>query len=216
MVHIPIASDDQNDSGVADTLLKEVTRGESFYKVKGCNRFLKREYRLDPEKLRLYYLPTRKPWARVCGTSAYVDLADAVEVRRGWNTDRFKLIEAKVRKRFHSHKPYPASVQEERCFSIIFENKSKTVDLIAPSKDIRDIWMRQLTHFLDGVKCAQTQSSFEESIRQEFKKTCEGRSPQVLTLKESATLISKSLNVSLESKFIKEKFKVIVMLYVRV
>lgn len=71
--------------------LEFVKEGNFFYKVREPNRFYWRKYHVDIDNLRLHYIGGRKPI--ICSSSPFIELIDAIEVRKGWNTDRFKKLE---------------------------------------------------------------------------------------------------------------------------
>ncbi|KAG1703694.1 1-phosphatidylinositol 4,5-bisphosphate phosphodiesterase delta-4 [Nymphon striatum] len=72
-----------------------------------------------------------------------VDFSDIDDVRRGWKTDLFNVLQGKIRSkkdlRF-STKRSP-KVQESLCFSIILTDYS-TVDLIAETEDVLEHWIQ--------------------------------------------------------------------------
>lgn len=70
-----------------------VKRGDFFYKVRSPNKFYWRKYHVDLDNLRLHYMGGRKNFLCAFNSSPYIELIDAIEVRKGWNTDRFKKLE---------------------------------------------------------------------------------------------------------------------------
>lgn len=95
---------------------------------------------------------------------------EAIEVRKGWKTDNFYSIEKVVRDHWLAGQAYPRSVKEENCFSIIFPSESRTVDLIAPSKEMRNKWVKVIQHILSGAKKFSDENSNEETLKEAFYK----------------------------------------------
>lgn len=140
-----------------------------------------------------------------------MDLYDAVEVRSGWNTDRFNAIETKVRRRRLNAEHddvanvYPGFL-EEQCFSIVFENKSKTIDLIAPDKVVRNTWLKAIRHVTSACKSNEKSNEYDNWIADQFRKA-DANSNGSLTFKECSKLL-KSLNVEMSKSQLKVLFKV--------
>ena len=89
-----------------------------------------------------------------------VYIRDITDVRKGWKTDTFNNIAAKLDKK------YPDLVlkmymKEERCFSII-RNDEKSLDLLAPNEDSRDLFVRALDYLLEEQKNQHYEEVFEK------------------------------------------------------
>jgi len=88
-----------------------------------------------------------------------VDLENVSEVRTGWKSDTFNKIESKV-KRKAVLKKLPA-VDEEKCFSLVFENNTKTIDLVAPNKQTRDLWVKGIDYLVAQHKNQIRENQYE-------------------------------------------------------
>jgi len=67
-------------------------------------------------------------------------------VRRGWKTDIFNKIEARQERNItKARNNRRREVNEGCCFSIIYgERKDKTLDLVAPSQEIAEQWVKKI------------------------------------------------------------------------
>jgi hypothetical protein len=75
-----------------------------------------------------------------------VDLDNISEVRIGWKTDNFNKIESRIRRRLRLKKSL--NISQDSCFSLVFENRIETIDLVAPNNKIRDLWVRGLHYII--------------------------------------------------------------------
>lgn len=142
--------------------LESVKSGHFFYKVREPNRFYWRKYHVDYDNLRLHYMGGKKPY--LCSSPPYIELVDALEVRKGWNTDRFKKLETIIRKNFL--KKIPPIVLESHCFSIVFQDKAKTIDLVARSPEVRNTWFTALDHIIKQIIEPMNNASVESTASQ--------------------------------------------------
>ncbi|CAG2183571.1 unnamed protein product, partial [Oppiella nova] len=102
--------------------------------------------------MQLHYEPSIKSF--MCRDVPYIDLCDLSEVRKGWESDRFNVIDAKFRRKLHASigpKNLP-QLEEENCFSLVFDNGMKTEDLVAPNPEIRDTWVKGLSFLIASYK----------------------------------------------------------------
>ena len=132
---------------------------------------------------------------------------EAVEVRKGWKTDKFNAIETLVRNRWSAGQAYPRAVKEENCFSIIFPSKSRTMDLIAPSKEIRNKWFKAIQHILSGAKSAKAsdENSNEETLKEAFHRFDLDKKGS-LNLNQVALLLE-SINITISEAHLETLFK---------
>lgn len=138
-----------------------------------------------------------------------MDLSDAVEARRGRNSDRFNVIETKIRKLIDGgllENPQQYFPQEEKCFSIIFENKSKTIDLVADDKRTRNIWLRAVNYLIASWNNVDKEFAYDAWVKEQFKKA-DKKGNGSLTFKECQALI-KSLNIAMDKQQLKTLFHV--------
>ncbi len=75
-----------------------------------------------------------------------MDLDNISEVRIGWKTDNFNKIESRIRRSLHIKKSLNFS--QDNCFSLVFENRTETIDLVAPSNKTRDLWVQALDYII--------------------------------------------------------------------
>ncbi|KAI1289343.1 1-phosphatidylinositol 4,5-bisphosphate phosphodiesterase delta-1 [Halotydeus destructor] len=186
-----------------DKAIEKVVAGDNFFKVRGVNRYFDRKYRIDLNTSRLYYSPSIKRF--FCGPrEPFVDLSDAVEVRKGRNSDRFNSVETKIRKLAHSgtiENPADIFPQEEKCFSVVFANKSKTVDLVADSKLTRTLWLTALEHIIEKNKC---RTKVGHWLFELFTKADKDKSG-LLNFKECKKMIN-GLNIKLDDDHLRSRF----------
>jgi hypothetical protein len=85
------------------------------------------------------------------------------EVRKGWNSDRFNVIESRFRRKLHASiqpKNLP-DLRQENCFSLAFDNGTDTVDLVAQNYNVRDLWVKGLSYLVATCKNQQRENEYE-------------------------------------------------------
>lgn len=100
-----------------------------------------------------------------------VDLVNVDEIRPGCTSDRFvrKIVGQKARN-FLSLKHSNPEIQEDICLSLIYMNNAGTLDLIAPTRNIRDVWVEGLAYLLKTCKLKRKRSDLDEWLKIEFKR----------------------------------------------
>ncbi|XP_054715280.1 1-phosphatidylinositol 4,5-bisphosphate phosphodiesterase eta-2-like [Uloborus diversus] len=162
-------------------ILRGMSMGTVMYKVRTPDRWYRRKYRVDLQNLRLSYSPSSKSafWrgSTACVGCAsvesnVVDLFNLEEVRKGWNSDVFNKLEAKMRKKLQStlHPHLRSRLKEENCFSLIFGPGGGVVDLIAPNEPARDAWVRGISYLIAGCKHVQAQHDHDRWLREQVRK----------------------------------------------
>ena len=84
-----------------------------------------------------------------------VQLSSVNEIRTGWKTDVFNNMIAQ--------RNIP-ECDECRCFSIVYKNNSKTLDLMASNELARDTWVRGLQTLIDRAKGATAEDVYVELV----------------------------------------------------
>lgn len=117
------------------------------------------------------------------------------------------------------YKNIPPVVSESCCFSIVFQNKAKTIDLVAPSKEARNTWSSALDHIIktyvtpyDSIT-SNDSSEIHSFLRKLFDLVDEKKNGY-LTVKQVKDLLSRlsvqeeisSSNSALKSKTTKYSF----------
>lgn len=213
-------ADDGDDAEAQDIeiILNQLREGDKFYKVLSKDKCLRRRYHVDVEERRLYYFPTKKI---SCRGSPVVDLSNAVDVKKGWTTDRFKHCETRARREFHhpenkrQHSGGIETWREEQCFSIIFPALSKTIDLVAENKYKRNCWIRGLQYVILNNKSNKEQSlesyqkagHYDSFIQRKFMKA-DANGNGTLSLEE-IKLIFLSLSLFIDIPTLREKVQAI-------
>jgi hypothetical protein len=80
-------------------------------------------------------------------------LATINEIRKGWRTDTFNKVIADESMK---------SDDEGRCFSIIYKNNAKSLDLMAQSEEIRDAWVKGLQLLADQIHGSNRESVYDQ------------------------------------------------------
>jgi hypothetical protein len=52
-------------------------------------------------------------------------------------------------------------LKEEHCFSIMFEDVTETLDLVAPNENSRDLWVKGLRYLVAVCKNFQKENEYE-------------------------------------------------------
>jgi hypothetical protein len=86
---------------------------------------------------------------------------DIVDVRKGWKTDTFNKIERTVSKKQGRSPGRKPAVDEARCFSIVHGRNKQSLDLVAPTAELADVWVRGLQHLVTVLHGLQQEERFE-------------------------------------------------------
>ena len=84
-----------------------------------------------------------------------------MDVRKGWKTDTFNKIERTVNKKKSKAPGRKSLVDEEACFSVIHGRSKQSLDLVAPSADVADLWVRGLRHLITVLHGLKQEERFE-------------------------------------------------------
>ena len=132
------------------------------------------------------------------------DLANVVEVRKGFSTDTLNEAQRKAkvdRKRQKYFFP-------ENTFSIVFDHRNNqeytSLDLVCPNEATRDIWFNVLEELIESMKEVEYQKEYEMYLRRIFNEADISKNG-FLFLNEF-TLLLKQLNIDLDEDDVKKVF----------
>lgn len=110
-----------------DTFLKQMKNGTEFIKVSCGKRrtsVKKRIFQVTENEMYLQYSPSSKEMKDL-----QVEIEDIQEVRAGRNTDRFRDM---------------TKYRDDHSFSIIVNGETRILNLVAPNKDLANLWIKGL------------------------------------------------------------------------
>lgn len=125
-----------------------------------------------------------------------IDIANIVEVRRGFATDTFNVVEKKA----HTFKALATCLKAENCFSLIFDSHYRTpsLDLVAEDQKVCNSWVTNLSRIINATKSIEIQKDYELYLRNQFHTADENHNGN-LTLNEFSGLLQQ-LNINLTEK----------------
>ncbi|XP_059082228.1 1-phosphatidylinositol 4,5-bisphosphate phosphodiesterase eta-2-like isoform X1 [Tigriopus californicus] len=125
-----------------------------------------------------------------------IDIANIVEVRRGFATDTFNVVEKKA----HTFKALATCLKAENCFSLIFDSHYRTpsLDLVAEDQKICNSWVANISRIINATKSIEIQKDYELYLRNQFHTADENHNGN-LTLNEFSGLLQQ-LNINLTEK----------------
>lgn len=88
-----------------------------------------------------------------------MELNDISEVRIGWKSDNFNKIESRIQRRLKIKK-FP-DINEDNCFSLVFENSTENIDLVAPDCKTRDLWVKGIDYLIAANNSQKKENRFE-------------------------------------------------------
>ncbi|CAG0889393.1 unnamed protein product [Darwinula stevensoni] len=197
-------------------VLKELERGSYMHKIKPDGTWNGRRFRISLPDLQFTYKPSFKgcscsasTWRlqRVTSNVDYrivyhnaVDIHDMQEVRRGWKTDSFNKVAARMQRGVRV--PHP--IEEKTCFSVIHGKQGKSLDVVAPSDRIRDQWVTGLQFLIEKIQCEEMEAKHDRWLRKQFEAADENKSGR-LNFDEVCQLVQQ-LNIDMDKKEIKLLF----------
>jgi len=202
--------------------LKELETGDYIWKVRKKKlrgvQWYRRKFRIDYHRLYLHYLPGDNPITKRLYKNApkkmfRIDLADIVDVRKGFSTDIFN--EAQRQASGQSDKF--GKMVPENCLSIIFDHRSRgiktrdgkpkveTLDLVCCNETIRDRWFDAIDQLIESMKEVEYQKEYEMYLRDQFMAADKSKNG-FLFLNEFAALL-KQLNINMEEEEIEKVFE---------
>ena len=136
-----------------------------------------------------------------------IDLADVVEVRKGFSTDTFNEVQKMTKTTSKKNK----FLNPENCLSIIFDHRSKgksesgyTLDLVCSDEEIRNKWFDAFDQLLESMKEVEYQKEYELYLRERFNAADISKNGY-LFLNEFALLL-KQINIEMEEEEIIKVF----------
>ena len=179
--------------------IEDLIKGTKLWKIrkkmfKGLVCY-QRVFRLDMESLCVLYGSTKTR------EKSTIDIADIVEVRRGFSTDTFNEVEKRPA-RFK----IADFLRADNCFSIIFAPRLNrpSLDLVARDRRISNAWVSTLTRLINAAKSIEIQKEYELYLRNQFHAADENRSGN-LTINEFSILL-RQLNINLNEEQITQIF----------
>ncbi|CAG0914868.1 unnamed protein product [Notodromas monacha] len=173
--------------------IEPLRKGNLMWKIRGPRKWFRRRYHVVPENMTLVYDPSMKLFAS--DSSRRLPLASISEIRKGWKTDVFnKLI---------SEQRVPED-DERRCFSIMYKNNAKSLDLMATNEQIRDAWVRGLQLIVDQAKGLSREDTYLKWLENQFFAADKNES-ESLSFDEVLALL-KNMNIELDKRQAKKLF----------
>ncbi|KAG8573019.1 hypothetical protein GDO81_012250 [Engystomops pustulosus] len=178
----------------ASDCINAMVEGSELKKVRSNSRIYHRYFLLDADMQSLRWEPSKKD-----SEKARIDIRSVKEVRTGKNTDIFR-----------SNGIYD-QISEDCAFSIIYGDNYESLDLVANSADIANIWVTGLRYLISyGKHTLDMIESFQDNMRmswlsQMFREVDEDNVGQVPLCK--AVQFIKKLNPGLKNSKIELKFK---------
>lgn len=189
---------DSEISSHVEAALKSLSKGSYLYKVRSSKHFYRRRFYIDFQNLSLNYQSKRRKFCN--RPPRFVDLYTVEEIRTGWNTDIFNQVQAMVR----TNKKTPIFVEEDRCFSLVIDATHETLDLVAPNKEIKDLWLEGLNHILAMCQNVHREEEYDRWLKDQFRRADRNNNGS-LNLKECMILLSQ-LNIEMEKNHVKALF----------
>jgi len=196
--------------------LKELETGHYLWKVRRKKfrgiKWYKRKFRIDYEKLYLHYLPASNPISKklyvVAPTKLFrIDLADVVEVRKGFSTDIFNEVQRMMKTTSKKNK----FLTPDNCLSIIFDHRSKeksesgyTLDLVCTDEETRNKWFDAFDQLLESMKEVEYQKEYELYLRERFNAADISKNGYLFL--NEFTLLLKQINIEMEEEEIIKVF----------
>ena len=132
------------------------------------------------------------------------DLANVVEVRKGFSTDTFNEAQRRGKAETKRQKNFIP----ENSFSIVFDHRNDqeytSLDLVCPNEETRDIWFNVLEELIESMKEVEYQKEYEMYLRRIFNEADISKNG-FLFLNEF-TLLLKQLNIDMDEDDVKKVF----------
>lgn len=178
----------------ASDCINAMVDGSELKKVRSNSRIYHRYFLLDADMQSLRWEPSKKD-----SEKAKIDIKSVKEVRTGKNTDIFR-----------SNGIYD-QISEDCAFSVIYGDNYESLDLVANSADIANIWVTGIRYLISyGKHTLDMIESFQDNMRMSwlsemFREVDEENAGQVPLCK--AVQFIKQLNPGLKNSKIELKFK---------
>uniref|UniRef100_A0A803J7D6 Phosphoinositide phospholipase C n=1 Tax=Xenopus tropicalis TaxID=8364 RepID=A0A803J7D6_XENTR len=178
----------------ASDCINSMVEGSELKKVRSNSRIYHRYFLLDADMQSLRWEPSKKD-----SEKAKIDIKSVKEVRTGKNTDIFR-----------SNGIYD-QISEDCAFSIIYGENYESLDLVANSADVANVWVTGLRYLISyGKHTLDMIESFQDNMRiswlsQMFRELDEENTGDIPLCK--AVQFIKNLNPGLKNSKIELKFK---------
>uniref|UniRef100_A0AAQ4PR86 Phosphoinositide phospholipase C n=1 Tax=Gasterosteus aculeatus aculeatus TaxID=481459 RepID=A0AAQ4PR86_GASAC len=178
----------------ASDCIAAMVDGSELKKVRSNSRVYHRYFLLDADMQSLRWEPTKKE-----SEKAKIDVKSIKEVRTGKNTDTFR-----------TNGTYD-QISEDSAFSIIFGENYESLDLVANTADVANIWVTGLRYLISYGKhtlnmIESTQNNMRSSWLGELFDEAGGNNSRKISLCAAVQLVKK-LNPGLKNVKIELKFK---------
>uniref|UniRef100_A0A3Q3XHN6 Phosphoinositide phospholipase C n=1 Tax=Mola mola TaxID=94237 RepID=A0A3Q3XHN6_MOLML len=180
--------------GSASDCISAMVDGSELKKVRSNSRIYHRYFLLDADMQSLRWEPSKKE-----SEKAKIDVKSIKEVRTGKNTDTFR-----------TNGTYD-QISEDCAFSIIFGENYESLDLVANTADVANIWVTGLRYLISyGKHTLNIIESSQNNMRlswlgELFDETDSSNSKEITIL--GAVQLVKKLNPGLKNVKIELKFK---------
>ncbi|CAH2282737.1 inactive phospholipase C 2 [Pelobates cultripes] len=178
----------------ASDCINAMVEGSELKKVRSISRIYHRYFLLDADMQSLRWEPSKKD-----SEKAKIDIKSVKEVRNGKNTDIFR-----------SNGIYD-QISEDCAFSIIYSDNYESLDLVANSADVANIWVTGLRYLISyGKHTLDMIESFHDNMRTSwlsdiFREVVEANAEEIPLCKAVQSI--KNLNPGLKNLKIELKFK---------
>jgi len=192
----------------------ELGKGEYLWKVRRKKfrgvKWYRRKFRIDFKRLYLHYLPAANAISQKLYNVApnklfRMDMADIVEVRKGFSTDTFNQVQRMIKKNSKSSR----FLIPENSFSIIFDHRrlkqgNYTLDLVCSDEETRDKWVSACEQLIESMKEVEYQKEYELYLRKTF--TAADKSKNGYLFLEEFTVMLKQINIWMDPEEVEKVF----------
>ncbi|CAL4059861.1 unnamed protein product [Meganyctiphanes norvegica] len=194
-----------------EEVVKQLTDGNTLWKIRGASKWYHRHYKVDMDNMTL--VAQSKKWWTSGGSSGNdgpenaVPLLEITEVRAGWKTDMFNKISDQTEKNKEKggDKEDEPLLVENRCFSVIHGVGGRDVlDIVASSEEMRDNWVAGLGHLVQSVQALHKDRKYDLFLRTKFEEADKDTNG-ALSFDEVCKLLKK-LNISMDNKNARKLF----------
>lgn len=167
-VNYPEKEDNPVEYTLPQDLAAKLKEGSVLWKVRSYQKWYRRKYTLNLEKMQVAY-----DWSRKVPCLSqpvfHIDISEIHDVRKGWQTDTFNKFGSRIKKRVGKHPQKSPRVEEKCCFSIVHGPHRRTLDLVAPDEDTCDAWICGLQQIVATEKSIAYKRGYELWLIKQFK-----------------------------------------------
>ncbi|XP_076339301.1 1-phosphatidylinositol 4,5-bisphosphate phosphodiesterase delta-4-like isoform X2 [Tachypleus tridentatus] len=187
---------DSNEKLSLKDIIFCVAKGTVLFKLRSLDKFYRRRYYVNLQSQRLEYQGSNKSF--FCRKTEFIDVHEIEDVRDGWATDLFNIVQARQRRQLHVNfrsKRVP-SLKEELCFSVIYGPTHEVLDLVACNEETQKGWVRALKHLMASCKNDRKEEEINWWLKECFRKADKDNN-RFLNFKECLELLYQ-INISIE------------------